>query len=207
MFFDLRMMTKSMPSEDGYQPTLFSELAQFHERLVSTSENILTTIEAIYIPNDDILDQAVQSIFSYLDAAVVFSRDIYQQNLLPAVDVLASTSTALNPAIVGEDHYKTVIEATALIRKAESLERIVTLIGKSELSPEDRVSYERAKKLRNFMTQDLFVLEAQMGEHHTGKLVSCKQVIDGAKAIISGELDNAEEESLLYIGDINDVKI
>lgn len=204
---ELAMMAKSLPSEDGYQPTLFSELAQFHERLVSTSENTLTTIEAVYIPNDDVLDQAVQIIFSYLDSAVVFSRDIYQQNLLPAVDVLASVSTALNPAIVGEDHYKTTVEASALIRKAESLERIVALVGKTELSPEDRIAYERAKKMRNFMTQDLFVLEAQMGPQHPGKLVSRKETIRGAKAIMAGELDDIEEDKLLYIGGINDVKI
>jgi len=203
---ELAMMMKSLPSEDGYQPTLFSELAQFHERLVSTSLNTLTTIEAVYIPNDDVLDQAVQAIFSYLDSAVVFSRDIYQQNLLPAVDVLASVSTALNPAIVGEDHYKAATDATALIRKAESLERIVALVGKSELSPEDRVIYERAKKLRNFMTQDLFVLEAQMGPQHPGKLVPCKDTIRGVKAIMAGELDNAELEQFLYIGGIGEIK-
>lgn len=203
---ELAMMAKSLPSEDGYQPTLFSELAQFHERLVSTLENTLTTIETIYIPNDDVLDQAVQTIFSYLDSAVVFSRDIYQQNLLPAVDVLASVSTALNPSIVGEDHYKAAIEAAALIRKAESLERIVALVGKSELSPEDRLAYERAKKLRNFMTQDLFVLEAQMGPQHPGKLVSCKDTVKGVMAIMAGELDDTDEENLLYIGNINEIK-
>lgn len=203
---ELAMMAKNLPSEDGYQPTLFSELAQLHERLVSTSENTLTTIEAIYIPNDDVLDQAVQTIFSYLDSAVVFSRDIYQQNLFPAVDILASVSTALNPSIVGEDHYKTAVEAAGLVRTAESLERIVALVGKSELSPENRITYERAKKLRNFMTQNLFVLEAQMGPQHPGKLVLCKETIRGVKAIMAGELDDVDQESLLYIGGIDEVK-
>src|SRR3990167_3032170 len=153
---ELSMLMNTIPSEDGYQATLASEMGSFHERLISTKQTAITTVEAVYIPNDDILDQGVQSIFPYLDSTIILSRTVYQEGKLPAIDLLESTSSNLNPEITGEDHYETDLRAQALLKQAVTLERIVSLIGESELSTEDRFVFERAKKLKNYMTQSFF---------------------------------------------------
>ncbi len=199
---ELAMVMQTIPSEDGYQPTLFSEMAIFHEKLISTSRSI-STVEAVYIPNDDILDQAVQSVFSHLDSVVVFSRDQYQQNLLPAVDPLASYSSALSPQTVGELHYHTVRNAETLLKKAISFERVVSLVGESELSAEDRVVYRRARKFRNFMTQNFFVTEEQSGK--PGSYVSREQTIADVNKIFAGVYDDVPESQFLYIGSTEEI--
>lgn len=143
---ELSMLMNTIPSEDGYQATLTSEMAQVHERLISTQDASITTMEAIYIPSDDILDQAVQTVFGYLDSAIVLSRDVYQEGRLPAVDIISSDSSALNIDTVGVNHYYTVLDAKSLLKSAASLDRIVSLVGESELSQEDQITYQRAKK-------------------------------------------------------------
>jgi F-type H+-transporting ATPase subunit beta len=200
---ELSTLTNTIPSEDGYQATLESEMAHFHERLVSSSTNVVTTIEAIYVPADDLLDHAVQTIFPYLDSVVVLSRSVYQEGLLPAIDILDSTSMGLTPSIVGPEHYDTAIRGKNLLKQASSLERIVQLVGEAELSQEDKLTYNRAKKLRNFMTQQLFVAEKQRGRK--GKYVPVKTTIADAKAIIEGKCDNLNEEAFLYIGGLADI--
>ena len=146
----------TIPSEDGYQSTLASEMANFHERLISTDSGVISAIEAIYIPSDDILDHGVQSIYPYLDSVVTLSRQVFQEGLMPAVDVLTSGSSALTSGVVGREHYETAIKSQAMMKFAEGLERIVSLVGESELSAENQLLYKRARKIKNFMTQPFF---------------------------------------------------
>lgn len=195
---ELSLLMNTIPSEDGYQATLDSEMAAFHERLVSTKKNAITTVETIFLPNDDILDQGVQAIFPYLDSIVILSRNVYQEGRLPAVDVLSSTSAALNPAIVGEEHYQAAIASENLLKKALSLDRIVSLVGESELSTEDQLFYQRAKKLKNFMTQNFFVAENQTGR--TGVYVPLAQTVSDVAKILAGTYDQISDEKFLYIG-------
>ena len=201
---ELSVLTNTIPSEDGYQATLESEMAAFHERLVSSKDGSISTIEAIYVPNDDILDQGVQSVFPYLDSTIVLSRGIYQEGYLPAVDIFSSTSSSLNPEIVGELHYEVVLSAQNLLKQAASLERIVSLVGESELSTEDRITYERAKKLRNFMTQSFFVAEKQTGRK--GTFVSRENAVEDLSALLSGKYDDVSDEKFMFIGSIKEIK-
>ena len=201
---ELSVVMHTIPSEDGYQPTLASEMAALHERLISTINNSVSTVETVYIPNDDILDQAVQSVFSHLDSVVVYSRDVYQQNLLPAIDPLSSYSSALSPQTAGELHYQTARDAQALLKKGIALERVASLVGVAELSPEDRITYQRAKKLRNFMTQNLFVLEGQSGV--PGQYITLKTTVNEVNQILAGKFDHVPEEKFLYIGSLDEIK-
>ena len=200
---ELSVVMHTIPSEDGYQPTLASEMASLHERLISTVNNSVSTVETVYIPNDDILDQAVQSVFSHPDSVVVYSRDVYQQNLLPAIDPLSSYSSALSPQTAGELHYQTARDAQALLKKGIALERVASLVGVAELSPEDKITYQRAKKLRNFMTQNLFVLESQNGV--PGQYITLKTTVNEVNQILAGKFDHVPEEKFLYIGSIEEI--
>lgn len=201
---ELSLLMDTIPSEDGYQATLSSEMGKIHERLISTDKATITTIEAVYVPADDILDQGAQNVFRYLDSSVVLSREVYMQGRYPAIDILASGSGALNSETVSEKHYTTVLAAQALLKKADSLERIVSLVGEAELSEEDRTVYQRANKVRNFMTQNFTVVEAQTGLK--GVYVTREQAVDGVKRIMDGEFDAISEDKFKYIGTVEDVK-
>lgn len=201
---ELSTLTSTLPSEDGYQATLESEMAAFHERLVSTDKASVSTVEAIYVPADDLLDHGVQSILPYLDSVVVLSRGMYQEGFLPAVDILASSSSALTPEIVGDLHYEVVIKSRAILKQAQSLERIVSLVGESELSGEDQLVFRRARKLKNYMTQQFFVTEAQRDKK--GDFVSLKTAIEDINGIIDGKFDHIPEEEFRFIGSIGDIK-
>lgn len=201
---ELSVLMNTIPSEDGYQATLASEMANFHERLVSNKESAISTIEAIYVPNDDILDQGVQAIFPYLDSTVVLSRNMYQEGFLPAIDILSCKSSALSPEIVGELHYQVVLRAQSLLKQAISLERIVSLVGESELSAQDRIIYERAKKLRNFMTQSFFVAEKQTGRK--GFYADRKTTVSDVNAILNGQYDNVTDQKFMYIGSVKEIE-
>jgi len=201
---ELSMLMNTIPSEDGYQATLASEMGEFHERLSSTKKTAITTIEAIYIPNDDILDQGVQSIFPYLDSTIILSRNVYQEGRIPAIDLLESTSANLNPNLVGREHYDTALRAQALLKQSVTLERIVSLIGASELSDEDRLTFERAKKLKSYMTQPFFVAEAQTGR--PGKFVPVKTTIKDVYEIMEGHYDGVDEEKFLFLGSLSDME-
>jgi len=197
---ELSMVTNTIPSEDGYQATLTSEMGSFHERLASTRDNSITTIEAIYVPNDDILDQGVQSIFPHLDSTVVLSRNIYQEGMLPAIDLLASTSSSLSPVVVGTMHYRTVLRAQSLLKQYIGLERIISLVGEAEISPEDRIIYQRAKKLRSYMTQSFFVAESQTGR--PGIYVPVKSTVRDVFDILEGKYDDILDDSkFMFIGE------
>jgi F-type H+-transporting ATPase subunit beta len=202
--YELSTLMNSIPSEGGYQATLTSEMASFHERLVSTQNNAITTFEAIYVPADDMTDSGVQSIFPYLDSGIILSRSVYQEGRFPAVDILSSTSSALNPDTVGELHYQTAVDAQALLKKATALERVVSLIGESELSSEDQTVYKRSKMLKNYMTQNFTVVEAQTEKK--GVYVPLKDTVLDVKAILEGKTDKLKPEDLLFIGTLKDVE-
>lgn len=194
---ELSVLTSMIPSEDGYQPTLESDIARFQERLVSNANGSITSIEAIYVPADDILDHAVQTLFPYLDSVLILSRSVYQEGLLPAVDILSSTSSTLSPGIVGDRHYELAIEAKNLLQQAKALDRIVSLVGEAELSAEDRLIYSRSRKIRNFMTQKFFSAENQKGE--SGTYVPLKDTLNDTEKILKGEFDSVPEDKFLYI--------
>lgn len=200
---ELATLLNILPSEDGYQATLCSEVASIHERLVSKNDQAITTIEAVYVPADDILDQGVQEILKYLDSTIVLSRDVYREGRLPAVDILSSSSSALNSKTVGMDHYVVNIAARQLLSKSASLERIVSLVGEGELSEEDKLVYQRSIKLRNYMTQNFFVAQAQTGK--PGQFVPIKKTVADVKAIVNGTCDTITPDKLLYIGSLDEL--
>jgi F-type H+-transporting ATPase subunit beta len=202
---ELSTLTNTIPSEDGYQATLESEVADFHERLGSSKTSSISAIEAIYVPADDLLDYGVQAILPYLDSVVVLSRSVYQQGLLPAVDIMATGSLALTPTQVGDKHYNAAIAAKSLLEKAESLERIVSLVGESELSREDHTIYSRARRLKNYMSQPFFVAEEQRGEK--GKFVPVATTVNDVSAILSGAYDEVDEERFLFIGSLSEISL
>ncbi len=201
--YELSTLINGIPSEGGYQATLTSEMASFHERLVSTRKNAITTFEAIYVPADDLTDSGVQAIFPYLDSSIVLSRSIYQEGRFPAIDLLSSTSSSLNAETCGDLHYQTALDAQALLKKALALERIVSLIGESELSAEDQVVYKRSKMLKNFMTQNFTVVETQTEKK--GVFVSVKDTVKDVRAILDGKIDSLMPEDVLYIGTLKDI--
>ncbi len=200
---ELATLMDNIPSEGGYQATLSSEMAAFHERLVSTNDGAISAIETVYIPSDDVTDQGVQSAFPYFDSTVVLSRSVYQQGRFPAIELLSSTSAGLSREIVGEDHYRIFLKSQELLKRAVSLERIVALVGESELSPENKLIYRRAKCLRNYMTQNFFVTEAQTGKK--GQYVTTSDVVSDVGKIINGQYDKVPPEDFLYISTLKEI--
>jgi F-type H+/Na+-transporting ATPase subunit beta len=189
-----------LPSETGYQPTLISEASEFHERVRSHKEtgSSITSVEAVYIPADDLTDPAVVTIFSFLDSLMVLSRQKIQLGLYPAIDALLSSSANLDSDIVGKHHYQVSQDVIRVLQRYEELRRIVMVIGIDELSAGDRITYERARKLQNFLTQPFFVAEAYTGKH--GEYVTIPQTVDGCEKIISGHYDRRPEGDFYMIG-------
>ena len=189
-----------VPSETGYQPTLISEAGEFHERIRSSKEHggSLTAFEAVYVPADDLTDPAVVAIFSFLDSILVLSRERIQLGLYPAVDPLLSSCANLDPDIVGKRHFDIAQEAIRIFQRYEELRRIVLVIGIDELSASDRVIYERARKLQNFLTQPFFVAETYTGKK--GEYVSAAQTLEGCEGIIAGNFDKRSEADFYLIG-------
>jgi len=202
--YELSTLMSAIPSEGGYQSTLGSEMASLQERIVSTQKNAITTFEAIYVPADDLTDSGVQAIFPYLDSSLILSREVYQTGHFPAIDILASNSSSLNPDTVGEEHYLAAVEAQAILKKAKSLERIVSLIGESELSADDQTTYKRSKFIVNYMTQNFTVVELQTGKK--GVHVSLKETLADIKGILSGKVDSLDPDELMFIGTLKDVE-
>ncbi|MGQ9660802.1 MAG: F0F1 ATP synthase subunit beta, partial [Kiritimatiellia bacterium] len=182
------------PSETGYQPTLSSEVGDVHERIRGS----ISAFEAVFVPADDLTDPAVVTIFSYLDAVMVLSRERTQLGLYPAIDPLASSCSNLDPAIVGQRHFDLAQELLRILTKYEELRRIVAVIGIDELSKSDRTLYERARRLQNFLTQPMFVAEAYVGKK--GEFVKLEKTLDGVEMIIDGKCDNRAEEEFYMIG-------
>jgi len=188
-----------VPSETGYQPTLASEVSEFQERITSMEAGgSITAIEAVYVPADDLTDPAVVTIFSYLDSIIVLSREKVQLGLYPAIDPLASSCSNLDPNIVGKRHFDISQELLSILAKYEELRRIVAVIGIEELSKTDRVVYERARKLQNFITQPFYTAEVYTGK--PGEYVSLQETLDGCEKIIDGRMDKKPEEYFYMIG-------
>ena len=190
-----------VPSETGYQPTLSSEVSDFHERIRSVEGGgSITSIEAVYVPADDLTDLAVVTIFTYLDSIMVLSRERVQMGLYPCIDPLLSSSGNMDPDILGERHYGVAVEALKVFNKYEELRRIVSVIGIDELSKADRVLYERARKLQNFLTQPFIVAEVFSGVK--GQYVTLGKTLEGVERIISGRVDSWPEEKFYMIGEL-----
>ncbi len=192
-----------IPSQTGYQPTLFSEISDFEERITSTKSGSISSIQAVYVPADDLTDPGVVSVFSHLDSAIVLSREIADLGIYPAVDPLESFSKVLDPRIVGQEHYKVASEVRRILRRYKELKEIISILGMEELSEEDRVIVERARKVQKFLSQPFYVAEVFTGRK--GRYVSVKETIAGFKKIISGELDAKREEDFYMKGDISEV--
>jgi len=187
------------PSETGYQPTLVSEIGSFQERIRSLEGGgSIVAIETVYVPADDITDPAVVTILSYLDSMLVLSRQKIRLGLYPAIDPLKSSAASLDAAVVGERHFQLASEAIRVLLKYEELERIVSVIGIEELSPDDHTTYKRARKLQNFLTQPFFTAEIYTGKK--GEYVKLEDTIRGVERIISGEADKDKEENFYMIG-------
>jgi F-type H+-transporting ATPase subunit beta len=200
---ELSTLMNIIPSEDGYQATLESEMADFHERLIPTKDSLVSTVEAIYVPSDDLLDHAVQAIYPYLESLVVLSRGVYQEGIMPAVDIISSTSTALEPTVVGQFHYEVALNAKTILKRAQGLERIVSLVGEHELSKEDQIIFKRSRRIRNYMSQNFFVAAAQRGEK--GVYVPLKTTLEDVNSIIVGKYDAMPEDRFLYVGSLKEV--
>lgn len=198
---ELSSLIETIPSEDGYQPTLNSEIANFHERLSSTGKGTISSIEAIYVPSDDLMDYGVQAIYPYLDSYISLSRDVYQEGRFPAIDLLDSSSSLTSPEVIGERHYKALVEAKMLLKKAQTLERMVALVGEAELSPENKVIYHRASVLKSYMTQPFYVTEEQTNK--TGAYVALADCVTDVAEILEGKHDNLDAKELLSKGRIN----
>ena len=198
---ELSTLLMNIPSEGGYQATLDSEIGALQERLVSTEKASITSIEAVYIPADDITDPGVQAIIPYFDSMVIFSRDVYQEGRYPAIDILASSSSVTTPAILGEEHYQALLEAKRILERYKELQRIVSIVGETELLMEDRIVYHRARKILNFMSQDFFIITEQTGK--SGQYVEREKTVQGVRKILKGELDRLPDEELLDIGDLS----
>jgi len=192
-----------LPSETGYQPTLLSEAGEFHERIRTSSSGggSITAVEAVYVPADDLTDPAVVAIFSFLDSIMVLSREKIQLGLYPAIDPLLSSSANLDPDVVGKYHYNVAQEVIRVFQKYEELRRIVMVIGVDELASQDRIVYERARKLQFFLTQPFSVAETYTGRK--GEYVSVKNTLIGCENIIEGKVDHVSEDRFYMIGELH----
>lgn len=192
-----------LPSEVGYQPTLADDLAALEERVASSNGSAITSVQAVYVPADDLTDPAVAQTFVHLDASIVLSRDQAAQGLYPAVDPLASTSRLLDAGHVGERHAEIALRVKETIERYRELEDIISMLGIEELSAEDQQTVRRARRLERFLTQPLLVTEAFTG--HKGRRVPRQQTLTGCEAILAGRFDQVEEGQLYMIGSIEEV--
>jgi len=195
-----------MPSAVGYQPTLASELGAFEERIANTIDGSITSIQAVYVPADDITDPAASTTFLHLDASTVLSRKLVELGLYPAVDPLQSTSKGLTPSIVGEKHYTVARSIQSILQRYKELQDIIAILGLDELSPEDKVVVKRAKKIQKFLTQPLFTAEFSTGL--TGRYVPRERAINDCERILSGECDGNDypEDAFYMVGTLDEVK-
>ncbi len=191
-----------MPSAVGYQPTLAEEMGRLQERITSTKTGSITSIQAVYVPADDLTDPSPATTFAHLDSTVVLSRDIASLGIYPAVDPLDSTSRQLDPLVVGQDHYDTARAVQGTLQRYKELRDIIAILGMDELAPEDKLLVARARKMQRFLSQPFHVAEVFTGS--PGKYVSLKDTIKGFKMIASGELDHLPEQAFYMVGTIEE---
>ncbi len=192
-----------LPSAVGYQPTLMQDLGELEERITSTKRGSITSVQAIFVPADDITDPAPASTFTHLDATTVLSRQIAELGIYPAVDPLDSTSKALTPEIVGQEHYQVAREVQRILQRYKDLQDIIAILGMEELSEEDKITVFRARKIQKFLSQPFHVAEQFTGT--PGKYVSVKDTIKGFRMIVEGECDNIPEQAFYMVGKIEEV--
>lgn len=193
-----------MPSAVGYQPTLANDLGELQERIASTKDGSVTSVQAVYVPADDLTDPAPATTFSHLDATTVLSRKIVEQGIYPAVDPLESTSRILEADVVGEEHYRVAREVQETLQKYKELQDIIAILGIEELSDEDKQTVYRARKVQRFLSQPFHV--AENFTNVKGVFVPVKETIRGFKAILDGEMDAYPEAAFFNVGTIEDVK-
>ncbi|OAV07586.1 ATP synthase beta chain [Moraxella catarrhalis] len=192
-----------MPSAVGYQPTLAEEMGLLQERITSTQSGSITSVQAVYVPADDLTDPSPATTFAHLDATVVLSRDIASQGIYPAVDPLDSTSRQLDPQVIGEEHYSVARGVQEVLQRYKELKDIIAILGMDELSEEDKLVVYRARKIQRFLSQPFHVAEVFTGA--PGKYVALRDTIAGFKAIISGEYDDLPEQAFYMVGGIDEV--
>jgi F-type H+-transporting ATPase subunit beta len=192
-----------MPSAVGYQPTLASEMAELQERITSTKKGSITSVQAIYVPADDVTDPAPATTFSHLDSTIVLSRALTEIGIYPAVDPLASSSSALDPKIVGREHYEVARDVQKTLQRYKELQDIINILGIEELSETDRETVNRARKIQRFLSQPFFVAEQFTG--HAGKYVSLKDTVRGFREILDGKYDSQPEDAFYLKGTIEEV--
>ena len=191
-----------IPSAVGYQPTLASEMGKFQERITSTKKGSITSVQAVYVPADDLTDPAPATVFAHLDATTVLNRSIAEKGIYPAVDPLDSTSRMLDPQILGADHYKVARGVQAVLQKYKDLQDIIAILGMDELSEEDKLTVDRARKIERFLSQPFFVAEVFTGS--PGKYVSLDENIAGFKGILEGKYDHLPEAAFYMVGNIDE---
>jgi F-type H+-transporting ATPase subunit beta len=191
-----------MPSAVGYQPTLAEEMGRLQERITSTKTGSITSIQAVYVPADDLTDPSPATTFSHLDATVVLSRQVAELGIYPAVDPLDSTSRQLDPNIIGEEHYQVARDVQSTLQRYKELQDIIAILGMDELSEEDKLAVSRARKIQRFLSQPFFVAEVFTGTE--GKYVSLKDTIKGFRAIVDGEYDSLPEQAFYMVGTIDE---
>ena len=192
-----------MPSAVGYQPTLATEMGQLQERITSTKKGSITSIQAVYVPADDYTDPAPATTFAHLDATTNLERRLVEQGIYPAVDPLESTSSALDPEVVGEEHYEVAVQVQHILQRYQELQDIISVLGMDELSDDEKLIVERARKIQFFLSQSFFVAEQFTGL--PGSYVPIKETIKGFKMIIDGKLDDLPEDAFRNVGPIEDV--
>jgi F-type H+-transporting ATPase subunit beta len=191
-----------MPSAVGYQPTLATEMGQLQERITSTLTGSVTSVQAIYVPADDLTDPAPANTFAHLDAFIVLSRPISEKGIYPAIDPLDSTSRALQPDVVSPEHYETATRVQEVLQRYKDLQDIIAILGMDELSDEDRLIVQRARKIERFLSQPMFVAEAFTGQ--PGKFVRLEETISGFTEILDGKHDDLSEQSFYMVGTIDE---
>jgi F-type H+-transporting ATPase subunit beta len=191
-----------MPSAVGYQPTLATDVGKLQERITSTNKGSITSVQAVYVPADDLTDPAPATTFAHLDATTVLSREISEKGIYPAVDPLDSTSNVLDPNIVGEEHYNIAREIQETLQRYQDLQDIIAILGMDELSEEDKIAVNRARKIERFLSQPFFVAEQFTGM--PGKYVPVEETIRGFREILDGKHDDLPEEAFLFVGTIDE---
>ncbi|WP_345741167.1 F0F1 ATP synthase subunit beta [Nitrosophilus kaiyonis] len=191
-----------IPSAVGYQPTLASEMGKLQERITSTKKGSITSVQAVYVPADDLTDPAPASVFAHLDATTVLNRRIAEKGIYPAVDPLDSTSRMLDPNIIGEEHYKVARGVQAVLQKYKDLQDIIAILGMDELSEEDKLIVERARKIERFLSQPFFVAEVFTGA--PGKYVTLQETIEGFKGLLEGKYDDIPEAAFYMVGNMDE---
>jgi F-type H+-transporting ATPase subunit beta len=193
-----------MPSAVGYQPTLATEMGQLQERITSTKKGSITSVQAIYVPADDITDPAPATAFAHLDATTVLSRQIAELGIYPAVDPLSSTSRILDPNILGHEHYSTARAVQSILQRYKDLQDIIAILGMEELSDEDKIAVNRARKIQRFLSQPFFVAEQFTGA--PGRYVKIADTIKSFREIVEGKHDELPEQAFYLVGDIGEAQ-